>query len=329
MAEDSILNSATHGQVDLGDALNRYMQRHDLHEQYAEIKTNVLQDKEIRHFLATNWSQLSKEIVDRDFSILYEYWNQKKQASTNKPVVHKGYIPVLVVKDQRIVVLYQPDQQTMLQQEQVKRDSLIQTIGISKAARHATMTGYVDGDDSGRQLAYVNTLDFINRYISDTDDYYRGLYLHGSYGIGKTYLMAAMANQLATSGKRATLLHFPTFANELRNAIGRKDNNLQEKLQAIKTEPVLVLDDLGAESLSAWIRDDILGVILEYRMQNDLPTFFTSNFSMADLEEHLAETKDGIEPVKAERLMQRIQYLAKEVTMAGRNRRLSDSNHDN
>ena len=89
--------------------------------------------------------------------------------------------------------------------------------------------------------------------------------------------------------------------------------------------PILVLDDIGAESITAWIRDDILGVILEYRMQNELPTFFTSNFSMNQLEtEHFTVTKDGAEPVKAERLMQRIRYLAKEIQMAGENRRVID-----
>jgi primosomal protein DnaI len=60
-------------------------------------------------------------------------------------------------------------------------------------------------------------------------------------------------------------------------------------------------------------------------MQNELTTFFTSNFSMKQLEkEHFTITKDGAEPVKAERLMQRIRYLSKEVQMAGDNRRELD-----
>ena len=82
------------------------------------------------------------------------------------------------------------------------------------------------------------------------------------------------------------------------------------------------MDDIGADTLTSWSRDAILGIILEYRMQNELTTFFTSNFDMTGLESYLAQTKDGVEPVKAARLMQRIKYLAKPVQMTGQNRRL-------
>ncbi len=58
-------------------------------------------------------------------------------------------------------------------------------------------------------------------------------------------------------------------------------------------------------------------------MQNELPTFFSSNFSMQQLEtEHLAETQKGdVEPLKAKRLMERIRFLAQEIEMIGENRR--------
>lgn len=100
-------------------------------------------------------------------------------------------------------------------------------------------------------------------------------------------------------------------------------NLVADKLDAIKKTPVLILDDIGADSMSSWVRDDILGVILEYRMQNSLSTFFTSNFSMKQFEEeHLAVNNKGdVEPLKAKRIMQRVHYLAKEVGMFGQNRR--------
>jgi DNA replication protein DnaC len=54
------------------------------------------------------------------------------------------------------------------------------------------------------------------------------------------------------------------------------------------------LDDIGAESNNDWIRDNILQVILQYRMQENLPTFFTSNLTMDELEMRLAMTKKGM-----------------------------------
>jgi primosomal protein DnaI len=78
--------------------------------------------------------------------------------------------------------------------------------------------------------------------------------------------------------------------------------------------------------MSSWVRDDILGVILQYRMQEQLPTFFSSNFNMLQLEnEHLRVTQRGEdEPLKAKRIMERVRFLAKEINMIGKNRRLYD-----
>jgi primosomal protein DnaI len=146
------------------------------------------------------------------------------------------------------------------------------------------------------------------------------LYLAGSFGIGKTYLLGAIARDLAEAGFSSTLLHFPSFAVEMKQAIGK--DQVAEKMEAIKKAPILMLDDIGADAMSSWIRDEVFGVILQYRMQEQLPTFFTSNFTMLELEKHLSVTQRGEEePLKAKRIMERIRYLTKEVNMSGRNRR--------
>ena len=83
-----------------------------------------------------------------------------------------------------------------------------------------------------------------------------------------------------------------------------------EKPDAVKI-PILMIDDIGAESIS-WIRDDVLSVILQYRMQEQLVTFFSSNLDLKALEEHLTVTQRGEqEPLKARRIMERVRYLSK------------------
>ena len=80
-----------------------------------------------------------------------------------------------------------------------------------------------------------------------------------------------------------------------------------------------MMDDIGADAMSSWIRDEVFGVILQYRMQEQLPTFFSSNFSMQELEKHLSVTQRGeSEPLKAKRIMERIRYLTKEIQMTGK-----------
>ena len=83
-----------------------------------------------------------------------------------------------------------------------------------------------------------------------------------------------------------------------------------------------MLDDIGADSLSSWIRDEVLGVILQYRLQEKLPTFFSSNFSMAELQKHLTVNQRGDEEtLKAARIMERIRFLSQEIIVSGPNRR--------
>lgn len=309
------------GQMDLGRAMREKMQELNLNPSLAAIKQMVLADTTIQEFITNN--QVTPTIVNRDFAVLYEYFNQQKRAQSGQAVVHQGYRPVLTLSADQIVILYQPDEQTIASQKLKAQGQLVQAIGMPKMIERARLADYDAQADAGRQVAFTQVVAFITEYLANPKDFHRGLYLHGSYGIGKTYLMAGMANQFASAGVAVTLVHFPTFTNEMKGAI--ETNKVAEKLAAVKVASILVLDDIGAESMSAWIRDDILGVILEYRMQNELPTFFTSNFSMAQLEkEHLLTTRDGQEPVKAERLMQRIKYLAKEVMMSGSNRRLTD-----
>ncbi len=73
------------------------------------------------------------------------------------------------------------------------------------------------------------------------------------------------------------MVHFPTFAVKMKSAIS--SNTTDQLRDQVKSAPVLMLDDIGADTLSPWLRDEVLGVILEYRMQEELPTFFSSNLS--------------------------------------------------
>ena len=84
-----------------------------------------------------------------------------------------------------------------------------------------------------------------------------------------------------------------------------------------------MIDDIGADTLSAWSRDEIIGVILQYRMQEELPTFFSSNYKMDELENNYlaVNNRQEFEPVKAKRIMERIRFLAREVTVLGPNLR--------
>lgn len=134
----------------------------------------------------------------------------------------------------------------------------------------------------------------------------KGLYLHGVFGSGKTYLIYALLNELKNKKRVDYIaLYFPTVLKELKDDW----DTYHEKMEKYSSVPILLLDDIGAESVSDWARDEVLGTILQARMNNHLTTFFTSNLSLDELEYHLSLSKSGVDKVKARRIMERIKQL--------------------
>ena len=89
----------------------------------------------------------------------------------------------------------------------------------------------------------------------------------------------------------------------------------------IQKVEILLIDDIGAATTTPWARDEILGNILQYRMAENLPTFFTSNLSIECLESHLSCTSKKDDIVKAKRIIERVKFLTKEIEMVSINRR--------
>ena len=92
-------------------------------------------------------------------------------------------------------------------------------------------------------------------------------------------------------------------------------------MDELKKCDLLLIDDIGAESVTSWSRDEILSTILQYRMDEKLPTFFTSNLTIDELEAHLSETKESIDKVKARRIIERIKQLTDDIEIISVNRR--------
>lgn len=174
--------------------------------------------------------------------------------------------------------------------------------------------------DDAKRLETIKYLkEFYDNYKKGKFD--KGLYLYGNFGCGKTYLVAALFNELAKIGVKSTIVYFPEFLRSLKASFGNIDDNYDEKFERVSNSPLLLLDDIGAEKLTDWARDEVLGVILQHRMEENLPTFLTSNLSLKELEEHLEIISNGPNKVKARRIIERIKYLTNEIKMVSVNRR--------
>ncbi|MDF2720601.1 MAG: ATPase [Paenibacillus sp.] len=169
----------------------------------------------------------------------------------------------------------------------------------------------------------VEAVGSILRYIRRTQAsglQKEGLYLVGPFGTGKTFLMCYMLYQLAKSGHSGAIVYVPDFMEDLKSMFS-DPQRMKETIELLKETDLLVFDDIGAENLNPWLRDHVMGTILNYRM-NRKPTFFTSNHEPDELEKHFSFTsKDGDEEFKGQRIMDRIRPFVEVVVVNGTNKR--------
>lgn len=288
----------------------------------AKMQQGVLAHPAIQAFIQQH--QLSKATIERGMNKLFEYKSQQHDCSQCETVALcknpiNGLVPQLIVERGNIDLEYVPCETKRVEDERRKMASMISSMHMPREVMKATLED-IKVDSEQRLHAYKEAMAFISQAKKDPENLPKlALYLHGSFGVGKSFVLAAIANELATMQVRTILVYVPEFLRELKSAIG--ENSLEEKIDFVKKAPVLMLDDLGAETLTAWTRDEILGTILHYRMAESLPTFISSNLNYEELEQHLARTKGDIDPVKAGRIMERIRTITKPVDMTGENRR--------
>jgi len=156
---------------------------------------------------------------------------------------------------------------------------------------------------------------YVLKFLKDyrKDNFVKGMYISGKYGTGKTYILAILANELAKLGHRVYFAYYPDLARELKSSIG--DGSLEEKITSIKEAEILMLDDIGGEYFSEFIRDEVLGPILQHRLLDNKPTFFTSNLSYGDLSKSFRKTDNNLETIAAFRIVERIKRMTVEFVL--------------
>ena len=293
----------------------------DFQENFIALRREVLNDTEVKHFLSSNL-HLTEADISKNLMKLYEFKSQSKNCASCSSLegcgnILPGYHPHLEAEGNTIRLTYDKCYKKVQHDEQERNKSLVRSLYMPKDILDASLDR-LDHSDKERFDAIRNMVGYLK--ASHTAPQPKGLYFYGPFGVGKTHFLGAMANELAKNRIASMLVYMPEFVREIKASM--KDDSLHQKVDLFKTIPVLMLDDIGAESLSAWFRDEILGSILQYRMMEQLPVFFTSNYSMKQLEEHLAiSTRGGIDEVKAGRIMERIKQVSTEVPLFGKNRR--------
>lgn len=116
----------------------------------------------------------------------------------------------------------------------------------------------------------------------------KGLFLYGSVGTGKTMLACIIGLELI---KRGYAVKFLSVYDILRRPQGFAYAEANEDFDyLVKTVPLLIIDDLGAERSTSFAKEQIMAV-LDMRYGSGLPMVVTSNLS----NEELSNPKDIID----------------------------------
>jgi DNA replication protein DnaC len=97
----------------------------------------------------------------------------------------------------------------------------------------------------------------------------------GDFGAGKTHLAAAIANRRAERGYPPLFVVVPDLLDHLRATFSpNSPMTFDRRFEEIRSTPLLILDDLGTQSMTPWVREKLYQ-LFNYRSNAELPTVIT------------------------------------------------------
>lgn len=283
-------------------------------EKAKEAAKRTLEDIDVRMFLEQYDLAEDADFIQRNLPRFREYIKVRD--------TDEWYSANLEIYDHNVMVEYIP------RNERLASRLMSGHSMVAKAHYDATTESFRDAtvgkedQDLYNAKAYAYIKRFIDAYAQG--QYSKGMWLVGAMGIGKTHLMGAFTNRLVAKNISVRFLSMNQLIKDCHEKIKYNSADLDRFLRNIKTNSeVLIFDDLGTEPITNWSLKTVIYDIFDYRMNNKLPTFVTSNLTIMDYINQVRQGKDVI-PMDATRLEERLTKLMTEVQMGGRNRRKDD-----
>lgn len=139
--------------------------------------------------------------------------------------------------------------------------------------------------DTAQKEALARAYEAARRFAEQPEGW---LVLQGTYGCGKTHLAASIANARLAANRPAMFVSVPDLLDHLRSTYAPDSRVTYDELfETIRAAPLLILDDLGTQTATAWAAEKLYQ-LFNYRYNGRLPTVITTNLSIDDLDPRLA-----------------------------------------
>ena len=204
-----------------------------------------------------------------------------------------------------------------------RRRRVIDESGINARFLRRTFETFQETEENVRALQWCKSYaaNFNDKLpAKDRDPGRNGLFITGPKGTGKTHLAAAIANELLRDGTAVICMTMidllerikKTYENNRRYGGETSEANV---LNAYKTVPLLIIDDMGKEPATEWAVSKIYAII-NARYEGYMPTIITTNYTDAELVRRLTPRDTG-DDTTADATIDRLREMCTAIVTTG------------
>ena len=258
-----------------------------------QMLEEAVQHEDVKEFIQSN--NIADETIQTYRSVLIDYHRRTQAGHKLELAYSDSYKHAIIeVREEPPVIVPKKKKLTM--------DS------VTDSMRGLRFT------DLARDPYNERLINALERLVADYSNikHNPGIWVHGKFGRGKSYILGALANELHNVGVEVTYISVSTFISKrIRESFDR-----DEYLQGVASQEVLILDDMGTETLKEndffWLHS-----LLNNRQANGLLTFASSNFTINEY----TQTIENVRTVDVQRMETRLVNLFNQFHLGGENKR--------
>ena len=123
---------------------------------------------------------------------------------------------------------------------------------------------------------------------------FKWLFVKGNRKVGKSYVLVTLANEFIGLGLgKVAIIDAAKRLKSLADLSFTDKEGFKKAIDLLSTVPLLVINEFGEEYRNEIVRDQVVIPILNARSHNELLTFFSSEFSIREIQELYSVGKNG------------------------------------